>query len=47
MKLRAVDLKDLKDPEKDSDRAKESRMVSNGWCLYSSWLCTFGKQGRI
>ena len=38
---RAVKMEDLKDPQKDEDRAKDPRVVSDAWCLYSFRMCAF------
>ena len=37
---RAVKMDDLKDPQKDEDRAKDPEWLVMLWCLYSSRLCT-------
>ena len=38
---RAVKMEDLKDPQKDEDRAKRSRMVSYVRCMYAFRMCPF------
>ena len=40
-KAREVDIKNLKHPEKDEDRAKKSRMASYVRCLHSFRMCSF------
>ena len=42
---KSVKLEDLKDPQKDEDRAKDPEWLSNAWSLYSFGLCSSRSKG--